>query len=92
MPGSPQITSEGQKVTQKSKVSICCTGAADFLEIMWEDVEEQCAEQPVRKLEAGGKSQKRISDFKILSALSNSCISRRNVSKCISSGRSFGMK
>lgn len=59
MPGSPQITSEGQKVTKKSKVSICCTRSADFLEIMWvhqlAEVEEQRAEQPVRNLEARGK-------------------------------------
>lgn len=32
MPGGPEITSEGQKVTKKNKVSICCTGPVDFLE------------------------------------------------------------
>jgi len=68
--GSPQITSEGRKVTKKSKISVCCTGSADFLEItcihQLEEVEEQRAEQPVGKQEAGAKSQKRISDFKIL--------------------------
>lgn len=54
MPRSPQITSEGQKVTKENKVSICCTGSVDFHEIMWahqlEELAEQCAEQPDRKL------------------------------------------
>lgn len=51
MPGSPQITLKGEKVTKKSKVLICCTESADCLEIMWvhqlKEVEEQPAEQPV---------------------------------------------
>lgn len=54
MPRSPQITSEGRKVTKENKVSICCTRSVDFLEIIWahqlEEVAEQCAEQPDRKL------------------------------------------
>lgn len=70
MPGSPQITSGGQKVTKRSKVSICCAGSADFLGITWvhqlEEVEKQLAEQPAGKLQAGAKSWKRISDLKTL--------------------------